>query len=320
MSSDICADAYLADIGNVAGSCEYKCSLQLKYPNLSTLTFDRKGFTGSTNISFLPNNNSESVTYNGTSYSLQQARIFIKSCHNFNGSPVQGELVLQHKITNSSNENNTLFICVPIIEGSGQSILDDLLLRSKNLQDGAIPFTTSFATFIPRKPYYNYKSNPLFSPTLCDNKIYKNKANYVVFDKLHALTINKESIDYLTENENENTYSGKLDAYPAKEVFKSVGPPGDVGMEDIYIDCQPVGASGKTPEQEFVPKEEGLPTFFVDNKFVPIIVGMILMYYSYRLISYVMCKASINLFKPTTGPGAAGDGACESLLFGLPFT
>ncbi len=317
MSSDICGDANLADIGNVGGSCEYKCSLQLKYPDLSSLTFNRKDYTGSTNISFSPNNNSESVTYNGTSYSLQQARIFIKSCHNFNGSPVQGELVLQHKITNSSDENNTLFICVPIIEGSGQSILDDLLLRSKNT-GGAVPFTTSFATFIPRKTYYNYKSNPLFVSSLCNDENNKNKANYVVFDKLHALTINKESIDYLTEY-SENTYSGKLDAYPAKDVFKSVSPPGDVGIEDIYIDCQPVGASGKTPEQEFVPKEDGLPTFFIDNQIVPIIVGMILMYYSYRLISYLMCRATTQMFN-SKGPGYSAVDSCKNLLFGLPFT
>ncbi len=316
----ICTEAGLADIRNGGGSCEYKCSLQLKYPDLSTLSFSIE--SDSTNIKFTPHDSTPSATYNGTSYSLDQVRIFIKSCHNFNGSPVQGELVLKHnEAAGESGEKNTLFICVPIIEGSGQSILDDLLLRSKNIGGGgSVPFTTSFATFIPRKTYYNYKSNPLFgTETLCGDEEYKDKANYVVFDKIHALTINKDSIDYLTTNSN-NTYSGTLDAHPAKEVFKSVSPPGDVGLEDIYIDCQPVGASGKTPEQEFVPKEEGLPTFFVDNKFVPIIVGMILMYYSYRLISYLMCKASIPLFDANAGARSSSVDSCKNLLFGLPFT
>ena len=321
--SNICNTNHpLVDIrmNNVQGKCDYKCELVLTYKTINEMSIepsrDGKPYTTlGVGEQGVYTDGSPSIVYDKEKFCNIDARIYTPSMHNYQGEPVAGELILKHNACDGSNR--LLYICIPLISGNGGSTLDNLLNRwSKLNKSPNVPFNASFGSFIPKKTYYNYTSKPIWSDL--EGKYCNETAKYVVFDINDALSLSNTSLQLI--NQVSNPDAGTLDAksdVPA--IFLSTNAPGETGLEDIYIDCQPVGASGKTIQEQNMPAlstDIDKPNLFIAEKFIPVIVGAILMYFAYKLISYLLCRLSIGTF--TSGKKVVGGpDACDITMFGI---
>ena len=319
---DICNINHpLVDIrmNNVQGKCDYKCELVLTYKTINVMSIEpsKEGKPYTTlgvGEQGVYTNGSPSIVYDKKKFCNIDARIYTPSMHKYQGQTVAGELIIKHNACDGTNE--LLYICIPLISGNGGSTLDNLLNRwSKLNQSTNVQFNASFSSFIPKKTYFNYTSVPIWNDLEGD---YCNEtAKYVVFDINDALSLSNTSLQLI--NKVLNSDAGNLDATDnIPELFLSTNAPGETGLEDIYIDCQPVGASGKTIQEQNIPieTETDKPNLFIAEKFIPIIVGAILMYFAYKLISYLLCRFTIPSRSGEVDVQRAKD-TCDITLFGI---
>lgn len=318
--NNICNTNYpLVDIrnNNVQGDCDYKCEIVLMYKTINDIEI----VPASSNTPYTAigvgeqgvyTDGSPSIIYNKQKYCNIDARIYTPSMHRYQGNTVAGEMIIKHIGCNNSSKQ--LYVCIPLVSGNGGSTLDNILNRWAKLNKSSkTPFGASFSSFIPKKTYYNYTSKSIWGDdTLCNAE-----AKYVVFDINDALSMSNASLSLI--NKVPNRYAGKLDSPDnIPELFKSTHAPGETGLEDIYIDCQPVGASGQTIQEQNMPGPDldDKPNLFIAKKLIPIIIGAILMYFAYKLITYLLCRLSI-ISMDKRGIKPPGQDVCDTSIFGI---
>jgi hypothetical protein len=222
---------------------------------------------------------SSDVMFNSVSYNPSEVRLFKPSLHKFNGTYADAELVVVHNGTNGG-----FIVCVPFSQSAGASasmgstILEAVVSGAKRGESVSLNVQDfNLNHIIPKSGYYSYTGSLLYGE--CNPDIVY---NYVVFPP-HSLKIPMKpmaQLGKLIHNADVPTVNG--DCYWNE---KGTMNNGFAGEGQIYIDCQPTDEDG-----EIVYKEPSTSTTIYDFtylwKFMYVIVGMIVMYFLVKLVSY----------------------------------
>jgi carbonic anhydrase len=284
--------------------CEYKFNYKDSYCNAINigdyikLTYDALS--------------SENVIYNLTKYTVQEIRIYYKSLHKFNGNATDGEMIIVHTASGKPH----LLVCVPIVVGTSNNVATEKLktifgsisqnANSVNGQTGTIPnLKYNLNSFIPKKPFYMYNATEPWSP--CSTQ----KCNYIVFAPSSETNIYIPSNYYNVLNViNSHKYTVKLVTDAAKN-FLSFNPDGPsiVNSDEIYIDCQPVGASDElktvVTDSEYTGFSSDVNAASVlNNIFIQIIIGSIIFVLFILIVSKFLSIAQVKRITTTTKGGS----------------
>lgn len=278
-------DAPINIIKKEADVCSLKCLLWYKYGNSSCSI---KNISSQLVITY---DGVSDVLYNSVPYTPIEIRIFKPSVHTFDGAYADAEIVVVHKGTIGG-----LVICIPVITSpttvasTGINLLNDIITNSPinnestslNIQD----FNLNY--IIPKNPYYSYTGSLFYGE--CNPDI---RYKYVVFPKNEGIALSQSTMDHLGDL----IHDSYISVYEGTCFFNKKGTTsnGFSGDGQIYIDCQPTGEEGEVVYQEtsFAPVNyDWLYALFY------IICGIIIMYYSIKLIKYFIKTIPNFIAKP----------------------
>jgi len=282
-------------INNPQFNCDLKCDFSYNYTTSPVLIISNKSEYLSIKLDSVQN-----ITYNASTYSLNEMRIYQPSLHSYNGKKTDAELIIIH--TRDTSVGN-LLVCVPIMTGSVNSdslaIIDkivsnaSLMTNSSNKTTNVNIPTFSVKTLIPLKPYYSYSGTLPYPP--CNGEY-----DYIVFNKDEnaILSISAKAFNALSKIITKN-------AYPIRQnggvFYNKKGPsPSTTTSDDIYMECVPTGSDG----EQLVPIEtstnnmfdnHSIQNFYNDNKWVLwVVIGIILTFSIKKLGSIAFNKISKN--------------------------
>ena len=224
---------------NSSGKCDLKCDYKFNYQTSSCIG---KNMGDYISLSY-DNTSSSIITFNLSSYSVKELRLYYPSLHSFNGNKLDGELIVVHT---SSIGEIPLLVCIPIKISNSTSISATFFSNiinsmAKNAPAEGDSTTIQMSNYnlnriVPKSPFYSYTATEPYQP--CSEKV-----NYVVYDASEiCLDIPQKVYDKLKEIVKENYYTVKKEVsyfYNAKGANTSL-------EDDIYIDCKPVGQSDET--------------------------------------------------------------------------
>jgi carbonic anhydrase len=279
-------------ISSITGKCDLKCSYSFNYNNSSCVATNRGDY-----ISLSYDKSSKPpVSYNNTSYDVQEVRIYIPSLHSYSGSKSDGELIIVHT---SNTGANPLLVCIPIKRNNTSSVSAMFFKAIVETVANSAPADGESTTvnvpkynltaLVPNKPFFSYSATEPYQP--CSGSV-----EYIVYVPLNAaLDIADDTLKKMETFISTNPYDIKTGP---KLFFNETGPRkgGAVG-DDIYIDCQPVGESEETTDVVVEESDgsidiEGL----MDNPIVKILVGSLV----FVIILYGI-KYALGMFKPPKG-------------------
>ncbi len=262
-------------MSSISGKCDLKCDYSFKYQPSSCTVTNRGDYLS---MSY-DNTSNPPVLYNMNKYDVQEVRLYTPSLHSYANSKTDAELIIIH---NSTSGSRPLLVCIPIKSSNSTSISAQLFSQIITTVSKSAPSNGNstnvntklynLSSLVPRKPYYSYSGLEPYQPCMTD-------VDLIVYDPLNAnLDINTESLNTLTQVISKNVYDVKKGT--SKLFFNEKGPSRfGSGSDEIYIDCQPVGAS----EQEVVTIEDyGSSTTQMDlktimaNPLVQLIIGSII--------------------------------------------
>jgi len=223
-------------------TCEYKCEYKFQYNNSSCIATNRDIYIS---LSY-DKSSSPPVIYNSSNYDVQEVRIYTPSLHSYSGVKADGELIIVHS---SNTGAKPLLVCIPIKKNYVNNVVSTFFKNivstmANNANKSGESTTVNLKRYnlnevIPRKPFFSYSATLPYYPC-CDS------VEYVVFELSHSLDILQESLIQMQTFIGANTYTVKTGPelfYNEKGPTSWGGPGGE-----IYIDCQPVGASDETVE------------------------------------------------------------------------
>jgi carbonic anhydrase len=232
------------DIKRVYGKCDLKCDYRFKYTNSASVATNRGDY-----ISLTYDSSATSpVVYNSKNYDVKEIRIYTPSLHQYNGKSVEGELIIVH---NSNTGARPLLVCIPIKKTNVSSKSANLLTEVINSVANYAPTEGETATinleklnlntFVPSKPFFSYTGTDPYQP--CGGK-----NDFIVFMPLNGgIDISDGTLRQLQSVIRAHQYTITTSDVPF--FLNEKGPRNnDISGDDIYIDCQPVGASEETTE------------------------------------------------------------------------
>ena len=245
------------------------------------------------------------VTFNSATYTPTRIRLFKPSLHKFNGTQAAGEVIIEHSARAASNTG--LLVCIPLSSNGSLSnastIFEDIIRHSPTTEDESLSLSISDFSLnhiIPTAPYYTY-SGPLPYDVCATSATYQ----YVVFhpSQKGAITLSSTVMDGLGAMISQSF----VVAHKEKGLFfNAIGTSknGFSGEDQIYIQCQPTGASAdeglyresKDPSINLpgVPSDMGSTILYI-------VIGIVIIVGSFKLMEYILNKVAKN--KPDfTGP------------------
>jgi|UniRef100_A0A6C0JGL3 carbonic anhydrase len=196
------------------------------------------------------------VVYNTEKYDVQEMKIFQPSLHTYGGTKADGELIIMH---NSQSSGKSLLVSIPISKGSTAGYLDGIITQaSKKANTQGTTSTINMQAFtldniVPKKPFFSYQGTLAYSPC---NGTY----DYIVYGLDNSVNITLNSLTNLKKIISNSTSKIKPNnnrlSFNKKGASNIIGDSGD----DIYIECNPTGADGKTlVDLEDTSKSSGNP-------------------------------------------------------------
>jgi len=272
---------------SIVGKCDLKCDYSFKYQNSSCTATNRREYIA---LSY-DNNSSPPVIYNSNNYDVQEIRLYTPSLHSYSNIHTDGEMVVIH---NSTSGSRPLLVCVPIQKSNSTSVSAQLLKTiistvSKSAPtngDSTSVLTKSYnlSTLIPKKPYYSYTATEPYQPCATNVEL-------IVYDPISgSLDINSDTLQTLQQVISKNAY----DIKKGPQLFYNEKGPSRYGSgsDEIYIDCQPVGASDDT--KAVVTEDYGSSnntydaSNLINNPVVQIILGSLLFIILLLIVSFMM--------------------------------
>ncbi len=214
---------------NIVGKCDLKCSYGFKYSESNT-TAKNNGVM----ISLTYDNRSiPPVTYNNEKYQVSNIMIVSPSIHNFNGTSMPGEIIIEH---NPIRGGNNLKVCIPFSSSSESSTATNILTEiikkvATNAPRQGDSTNLNISNFnlqniIPRKPFFIYSNGT------DDN---------IIFGSIDAIPLSSSTISTL-----QKIIKPFNLVTPGKNLFyNGKGPTTglQIGKDGIYISCKPTGSS-----------------------------------------------------------------------------
>jgi len=278
----------------ITGNCDMKCAYSFFYNNSACIVTNKGGYLS---IGY-DKSSAPPVVYNAAAYDVSEIRIYTPSLHSYSGSKTNGEMIIIHKSNTGAND---LLVCIPIKSNnttSGSALFMQTLINtvannapSEGGQTSVNIPRFTLNTLVPHKPFYSYTATLPYQP--CNSKV-----EYVVFDPANAyLDIMEDSLDKLYKVISQNPYDIKT----GPSLFYNQNGPGSGGAagNEIYIDCQPVGASEES--SQIVTDGSGYSAGTEDllgNTYVKIVLASML----FVGLLYGV-KSLLGFFKPVKGGG-----------------
>lgn len=285
-------------ISKITGNCDLKCDYTFNYNNSSCIATNRGDYIS---LSY-DKSTSPPVIYNSVGYDVNEIRIYTPSLHSYNGTKSDGELIIIHK---SNSGSKPVFVCIPIKVSSGTSSQSAVMFNaiisaiSKNAPANGESTTVNIVKYnlsllVPKTSYFSYSGTEAFQPCV-------EQVDYIVFDILNGgLDISSQNLEILNTIIKKNVY----DVKPTMELFLNKKGPtkwGGSSGDQIYIDCQPVGASSE--EELVVENGESEPLFSkdmfnLDDKTMQLLLGSII---------FIALLVFINLIISWINPSPKGN-------------
>jgi len=209
--------------------CYEKCLYSFNYPNSNHCTvtnIDNQYFKLDYNYS----TTNSPATFNNIDYTVEKICIYFPSLHNFNNSPVTGEIVIYH----GGNDGTRLNVCIPLNLDGGipcpllNDIFNEIInnqITDSNPHDLSLDQDYNINAFVKYAPYYYYLDN---------------NTNFIVYGINDGILITKDVYDsiksLITKTYQQFPYISNLN-------YNEKGPY-NTGGDEIYIDCQPVDEDG----------------------------------------------------------------------------
>jgi len=277
-------------MSNIKGKCDLKCSYGFHYSNSSCIATNRGDYLS---LSY-DKSSSPPVTYNATGYNVEEIRIYTPSLHSYNNSKTDGELIIVH---NSSTGESPLLVCIPIRSNNSSSesalffktVVDTVASNAPADGESTKVNVSSYNLdlLVPKKPYFSYSATEPYQP--CSESV-----EYVVFGPLQAsLDMMSDTLAKLKKIIENNPYDIKTGP---SLFYNEKGPNQGATNDEIYIDCQPVGASEETTE---IVTSSGYDTNVYDwfnNSFIKLLLGSLI----FIVLLYIV-KYALNMIKPAKG-------------------
>lgn len=287
---------------NTKGECNLKCQYSFQYSNSSCVVRNN-----ATNIQLsYDKTNVPPVSFNSNKYNVENVSMYSPSIHKFNVNFTDGEIVIYHY---PESGGQPLYVSIPIMSSgttSGSSSLISNLVQAISTSAPSQGATSNLPvsnynlnSIVPNKPYFSYTDT--------------SNNNWIVYGKEHAIALSQSNISVL-QNTLSPANSAVLCPAGPPVYMNSKGPAADVSGSDIYIDCQPTGAS---TEQTTTQSNSGGSSNSVDfdlssitqspyyNDIIQILITglivialMILLYYGFKNITKLK-KMSFNGSKGT---------------------
>jgi len=207
-------------------SCKGKCSYGFNYQNSTCVAINNGNYIG---ISY-DKGVSAPVIYNSNKYEVSSLYIYSPSIHNFGGSLVSGEIVIEHTPISGGQYLN---VAIPITQygvfcDSLNQIISDVAKYAPAQSESTTIQLKSFTlnNIVPNKPFLTYSQ---------DNTV------WIVYDKSNAVSVTVDTL---------KSFSTIIQPYDPLTCdhqiimfYNSTGPSLAKDMSDIYIDCQPISSS-----------------------------------------------------------------------------
>jgi carbonic anhydrase len=271
---------------SIVGKCDLKCDYTFKYQNSSCIATNRGDYIA---LSY-DNNSSPPVIYNSNNYDVQEIRLYTPSLHTYSNTHTDGEMIVIH---NSTSGSRPLLVCVPIQKNNSTSVSAQLLKNIISTVSKSAPIngdSTSVSTkifnlssLVPKKPYYSYSATEPYQP--CSTNV-----DLIVYDPIAgSLDINSDTLQILQQVISKNVY----DIKKGPQLFYNEKGPSRYGSgsDEIYIDCQPVGASDETKAvitEDYTSSSTYSTEDLLNNPVVQIILGSLLFIILLLLVWFIM--------------------------------
>jgi hypothetical protein len=283
-----------------ASPCSQKCLFSYNYSASSSCVVTNEG----DRLTIIYDGGGD-VTFNSATYLPTRLRLFKPSLHKFNGVQAEGELIIEHSARSASNTG--LLVCIPLSSNGALSnasaILEDIIKNSPTVEDASEALSISDFTLnhlIPTAPYYTY-TGPLPYDVCIDSATYQ----YVVFHPSRSGAIALAS--NIMEGLGAMISQSFIVAFKEKGLFfnaTGTSKNGFSGEDQIYIQCQPVGASAETKMYKDTKdpslRASGDATKTM-NLILYVLLGIVIIVVSFKLMEFILRKVSKS--QPTySGP------------------
>ena len=230
------------DKNEVIGPCDLKCKFNYTYEIYSPNITNNGNY-----LSLNYSGKSNPVTFNDLKYEVQEIRIYRPSLHKYQGSNVDGEILIIH-----GGSGKNLIVSIPIKTGDktdkGSTQLSDLITEvASRAPTSGSSITLSMGDFslkhfIPdKKGFFSYNGTLPYEP--CNGSY-----SYIVYDSEDALHISQTKMTLLQDIITITRVAIK----PTTLFFNKRGANTSSLQDDIYIDCHPVGSDGQLLVNESV--------------------------------------------------------------------
>jgi hypothetical protein len=249
---------------NTSGDCNEKCEYSFTYSQ-SNCTASNNGYllTLSYDSSQPP-----PALFNNYGYQVRSVSLYSPSIHNFNGSLVNGELVIYH---NAVSIGKPLYVCIPIVKtGNSTKILQEIVHACRDMTQGQVRDISKYVpdynltSLVPTRPFFSYTDD--------------SENNWIVFGKEASLLLSDKDADILSRTLLPQTSiicpSGPLVFYNKKGSNNSI-------ERDVYIDCQPVECDDDGENQQKGASSYSSSSSSFDqetmNQFYFVMIGLIIL-------------------------------------------
>jgi hypothetical protein len=263
-----------ADISrvNAKGDCSLKCAYNFNYHASNSVARTQTGNISITYESsiFAP------VTFNELKYQVTEIELYQPSIHTYNGVRADAEIYILHK---QEDMDYYLAVCIPINSSNNFTEASKLLTDIINTVASNAPKPGNQTTLnlgkeltlqsiVPVKPFISYEiSSGGF------------KYDVVAFESDYAIPLTVSTLNTLRTLIKPISLPSEKDNI-SETFYNPFGPNHDNGAgDDIYISCQPTGASGETIQEERT-KAKNTVQFDYDTILKnPMFVGLFVMFF-----------------------------------------
>jgi len=312
------------NISTTTETCSGQCKLLYNYEignvsitnNPDHIIINPQGNLGDKPVNY-SSSGSDSAQIAGD-FTVQEIGLYKPSLHKYEGVNTDAELVIYHKHITGGQD---LLISIPITSSTSyvtnqpkaSSQLSEIIDNVGLLKDGLMHgMDFDLNQFIPDQPYYIY-----YAPSPRDDMKCRNVTN-IAFDERFSMYISEERLNKLpiysttenkaTENIKDlvetfmNKISPKIEGFGGLDYkYNKDGPVrGTTAKDDnIYIDCQPVGSSGKLLSEESKQKDVTGSIFNMyitdTRKYVlGFFISVIILFLSFKMVRFIISKLKGN--------------------------